>query len=210
MSRKGLGTSVAVANDADRSTLLDDEHAARVAGGRRHEHRTLEAPDSRERSERRTCRPEARVAAWRRLHGDADRALHPEARVAGHRAEEAERALARERHRDRLALPRTQNPRALLVRDHEVVRRDTAVAHDEPHRRAGRDAPSRQREGEVACVDRDRERAGCRGRCAAGEHDGSERGRRRGDQSSRERRVACHPPEASLGGPSEGWSLTDS
>ena len=42
---------------------------------------------------------------WWRLDRHADRAFHPEPRVAGHGAQEAKRALPREGHRDRLALP---------------------------------------------------------------------------------------------------------
>ena len=86
--------------------------------------------------------------------------------------------LRGKRHRDRLALPRTENPRALPLRDDEVVDGAPAVAHDEAHGRAGRDASSRQREGVVARVDGDRDRASRGGRRCAGERDGTEDGHR--------------------------------
>ena len=132
-----------------------------------------------------------------RLDRDAERALHAEACVAGHRAEEPERALARERHRDRLALPGPQDPRALLVRDDEVVAALPAVAHDEAHGRAGRDAPSREREREVARVDRIVIVRACAG-AAPRERDGSEDGhRQRRSSPLASGAVACHSPEAS-------------
>ncbi len=124
--------------------------------------------------------------------------------MAGHGAEEAERAPARERHRDRLPLPRTEQPGALLLHDEEVVHGVAAVAHHEPHGRARGDAPPREREREVACVDRDRQRARLCGRGCAGE--GHQAEGRRGDdeEPSHEPSGASHVREASP--PGIGWT----